>query len=306
MTPIQVKNGAVDLAVRIWGDQTSKPTLLFVHGFPDNSLVWEGLASRLQDQFRVVAYDVRGAGQSTAPQRIRDYQLSELISDLGAVIEAVSPDEPVHIIGHDWGSIQCWEAATTPRFHDRIASFTSISGPSLDHAAFWLNRALRNGSPKDRQKAIRQLLHSWYIFSFHLPLVPRLSWRIAFNKWPSALTRYVPKLEQEIFASQARDGLNGIRLYRANFVPRLLKPTARWTDVPIQLIVPTEDSFVTAGLFDDLASWAPLLWRRDVVASHWVQLSHPDLIANHIREFVQFCEGQPATLALQQARVAPQ
>ena len=44
-----------------------------------------------------------------------------------------------HLVGHDWGSVQLWDAvaaeSTDPRLRGRIASFTSVSGPSLDHAA---------------------------------------------------------------------------------------------------------------------------------------------------------------------------
>ena len=50
-----------------------------------------------------------------------------------AVVDAVSPERPVHLVGHDWGSIQAWAAVTDPSLGDRFASFTSMSGPSLDH-----------------------------------------------------------------------------------------------------------------------------------------------------------------------------
>ncbi|HNC03838.1 MAG TPA: alpha/beta hydrolase, partial [Agitococcus sp.] len=70
----------------------------------------------------------------------------------------------------------------------------------------------------------------------------------------------------------------------------LLKPQERKTAIPIQLIIPTKDQFVTAGLFDDLTQWADRVWRHEIDAGHWVQRSHPDEISAYIREFVDFLD----------------
>ena len=110
------------------------PTVVAVHGYPDNHSVWDGLADELGGEYRVVTYDVRGAGESDAPADRRGYRMDRLVDDLVAVVDAVSDGRPVHLIAHDWGSIQCWPALTDPRLAGRIASYLSVSGPSLDHA----------------------------------------------------------------------------------------------------------------------------------------------------------------------------
>jgi pimeloyl-ACP methyl ester carboxylesterase len=113
---------------------------------------------------------------------------------------------------------------------------------------------------------------------------------VAFNRWPARLAR-LAKLHGEDFASQARDGAHGVKLYRANFIERLLTPKERKTQIPVQLIIPTQDKFVTAGLFDDLAQWANRVWRHEIEAEHWVQRSHPDEVSAYIREFVDFIDN---------------
>ena len=278
------------LNVRIWGEENlHMPTLVMVHGFPDNSLIWQRIAERLAPLFRVVAYDVRGAGDSSIPQATQEYKLNYLVEDLAAVINHVSPTQKVHLVGHDWGSIQCWEAVTTPLLKHKIASFTSISGPSLDHASYWMKNSLMRGSIDAKVKVLNQLAHSWYIAAFHLPLASKVTWRVAFNKWPARFTKF-KALQGEDFASQANDGAQGVKLYRANFIERLFKPQERKTDIPIQLIIPTKDKFVTAGLFDDLAQWASHVWRHEIDAEHWVQRTHPDEISAYIREFIDFID----------------
>lgn len=279
------------LNVRVWGENnTHAPTIVMVHGFPDNSLIWQRVAERLAPLFKIVAYDVRGAGDSSVPKATNDYKLKYLVEDLTAVIDHVSPHQKVHLVGHDWGSIQCWEAVTTPHLEDKIASFTSISGPSLDHAAYWLLDGIKHGSLDSKIKIANQLAHSWYIAAFHLPFASKLTWRVAFNKWPARFAKF-KTLKGEDFASQANDGAHGVKLYRANFLDKLFKHQERKTNIPIQLIIPTKDKFVTAGVFDNLAQWASHVWRHEIEAEHWVQRTHPDEISAYIREFIDFIEG---------------
>jgi len=92
------------------------------------------------------------------------------------VVRAVSPDERVHLVAHDWGSIHAWPAVADPAHAEHFASFTSISGPDLEHIAGWLRTGLR--SPKRLPSLLRQALHSWYLGAFQLPLIPELIWRL--------------------------------------------------------------------------------------------------------------------------------
>src|SRR5690242_17337653 len=124
------------LALHEYGNP-SGPTVVAVHGYPDNHHVWDGVAAALAG-YRVVAYDVRGAGDSDKPRGRRAYRQEQLTADLLTVLDEVSPDEPVHLLAHDWGSMQSWDAVSNPAHAARFASFTSISGPSLPYAARWL------------------------------------------------------------------------------------------------------------------------------------------------------------------------
>ena len=121
----RVSAGEVELAVVEAGDPT-RPTLLFLHGYPDSKEVWEPVMARLATRYHVVAYDIRGAGASTAPAPgAAGYRLERLEDDLLLVLDALAPYGPVHLVGHDWGSVQGWEFATSPRLRGGLASFTS-------------------------------------------------------------------------------------------------------------------------------------------------------------------------------------
>ena len=152
------------LYVKLWGDVT-KPALVLVHGYPDNQEVWEPVIQQLISDFYIVTYDVRGAGQSSVPRKVRDYRLEQLSQDLDSVTQVVLGDRKYHLAAHDWGSIQSWESVTEAKFRGRIISYTTISGPSLDHAAFWLRDQFKH----QKSKFFKQISKSWYIAVFQLP-----------------------------------------------------------------------------------------------------------------------------------------
>ncbi len=281
-----VDSGGVQLATYRWGNPDG-PRLLLVHGYPDNHDIWLPLINQLADDYLIIAYDVRGAGASDKPGHRRDYRLPLLADDLEAVILAHSPDKPVHLIAHDWGSIQSWEGVTEPRLQHRIASYTSISGPCLDHIGYWMGQRGKSGTFAGLRQMVGQLLSSWYIGFFHIPWLPELAWRNGMAKlWPRFLRNMEGIRPVRINPTQSEDGQYGIKLYRANFIRSLFTPRQRFTQVPVQLVVLTRDRFVRPHLFDNLQHWAPTLLRREVAASHWQLLAEPAQLATWIREFV--------------------
>ena len=171
------------LCAKTWGDQ-QKPALVLVHGYPDNQEVWESIIHELIDDFYIITYDVRGAGQSSIPKHIRDYRLERLSLDLEAVVNQLLLDRPFHLAAHDWGSIQSWESVTEPKFKNRILSYTTISGPCLDHAA-WL---LRDEVKTHPANFLKKLSKSWYIGAFHLPFIAPTVWHyFTPEKWGKIL-----------------------------------------------------------------------------------------------------------------------
>jgi len=284
--PIWVQSNGVQLATYRWG-KTEGPVLLLVHGYPDNHEVWLPLINHLATDYQIIAYDVRGAGASDKPRHRHDYRLPLLADDLEAVIQAHSPDQPVHLIAHDWGSIQSWEGVTEPRLQKHLASYTSISGPCLDHIGYWMGGRNPAGSKRTLRQLVSQLLSSWYIAFFHLPFIPELAWRHGMaTLWPRFLRHVEGIRPVRISRTQSQDGQHGVKLYRANFIRSLFTPRQRPTQVPVQLVVLTRDRFVKAHLFDGLERWAPNLTRREVAAGHWQLLAEPGRLVVWIKEFV--------------------
>ena len=191
-------------------------------------------------------------------------------------------DRTFHLVAHDWGSVQSWESVTSARFAGRILSYSTISGPCLDHLGHWL----REQAKHHPLQAIKSIQKSWYVGAFHLPLLPQLFWS---TYSPERSQRLVARLEQSDDIPVNRDinqnGRYGLALYRANMLPRALKPRHRYAQCPVQAIILTQDYFVPPSYIHIMQVWCSDWQTVEVVGNHWAILSQPKPIAEAIRAF---------------------
>ncbi len=84
--------------------------VVFVHGFPDFWYSWVHQMERLSKSHRCVAMDLRGYNKSDKPKGIENYDMSLLVGDVLAVIEACGEEKAI-VVGHDWGGAIAWATA---------------------------------------------------------------------------------------------------------------------------------------------------------------------------------------------------
>jgi len=283
------------------------PTLVMVHGWPDTHVLWDSVVPFLADRFRIVRYDNRGAGRSSVPKAVSAYTMSRFADDFAAVTDVVAPGEAVHVLAHDWGSAGMWEYLSRPDAGDRVASFTSLSGPSGDHLnQYVLGNLKRPYHPRRFVRALRQMWHLSYMGGFSIPVLAPLVVRTFLA---DSLVRLL-KARDGITAAQLHhadtfktDAANGLKIYRANYF-RTIASARRdhYVDAPVQVIVNARDQFVLPGVYEDTRNWVPRLWRRDIQAGHWSPFSHPKVLAQSVGELVDHLEGKPASRALLRAQ----
>lgn len=281
------------------------PTVVLVHGWPDSHVLWDGVVPLLTDKFRVIRYDNRGAAASSSPGKWTSYTMARFADDFAAVVEALSPGQPVHVLAHDWGSSGMWEYVTRPAAADRVASFTSVSGPLADH----LGRYVRDGLKKPYRpqlfgQALSQGAHLGYMGVFSIPVLGPAVVRIAAKRLQRMISRGVPGGQVHHGETFADDAANGTKIYRANFLRSLQHVRAdRYAHVPVQVIVNTGDPYVRPYVYDDIRRWVPRLWRRDIPAGHWSPMSHPQVLATAVTELADHLGGNPASRALLRAEI---
>ncbi|GGK60561.1 alpha/beta fold hydrolase [Nocardia camponoti] len=104
---VRTDDGA-DLRVHVYGKE-SAPTLVLIHGWACSIEYWHPQIREFADDYRVVAYDQRGHGESTLGSTAPSEHT--LASDLVAVLDAtLQPGEKAVIAGHSMGglTIQAW------------------------------------------------------------------------------------------------------------------------------------------------------------------------------------------------------
>jgi pimeloyl-ACP methyl ester carboxylesterase len=290
MTQTQhVPSTGVTLAVREHSESgADRPTVVLVHGYPDRQDMWDLVVAALPlDELHVVTYDVRGAGASGTPADRTGYRCERLVDDLVAVLDVVLPEDGrAHLVGHDWGSVQLWDAVAAepddPRLRDRIASFTSISGPSLDHMAHLIRH------PEGREEGLRrQRRKSWYVRAFHVPVLPDLLWRFG-HPWIGREMARRERLDDGHWDSGlGHDAVNGLNLYRANMLRRFRHPCALRVRVPVLVVRPVHDHFLDEVTLEDLDGFCADVRVERLDAGHWVPRTHPEKLAELVRDQVR-------------------
>jgi pimeloyl-ACP methyl ester carboxylesterase len=128
--------GGVRLHVREWGNADGPP-ILFIHGWSQNHLCWDKqYESALRDEFRLVAFDLRGHGMSEAPPRPGPYTDDRLwADDLAAVIGRLDVERAV-LVGWSYGAFVICDYIRAYG-QDRVAAINFVEGVvKLGEAAF--------------------------------------------------------------------------------------------------------------------------------------------------------------------------
>lgn len=130
--------------------------VVLLHGFPQRATCWAAVSEQLNAEgLRTYALDQRGYSPGARPGSRFDYRVSELVGDVVALIDEIG--QPVHLVGHDWGSAVAWAVAA--HHPESLRTLTTVSVP---HPGAFAKSMV--SSP--------QLLKSYYMLLFQLPVLP--------------------------------------------------------------------------------------------------------------------------------------
>lgn len=109
--------------------EPSRParTVVLVHGYMDAAETWDLVGERLaREGYRVVAPDMRGFGAGARAPLGSYYHFADYVFDLADLLDALSPDAPVDLVGHSMGGTIVTLFAGA--FPERVRSLASLEG----------------------------------------------------------------------------------------------------------------------------------------------------------------------------------
>jgi len=116
--------------LRHWGKDAA-PKLFMLHGWMDVSASFQFVVDALAHDWHVIALDWRGFGLS---ERVANdcYWFPDYLADLDAVLDAISPEQAVSLVGHSMGgNVATLYAGVRPQ---RVSRLINLEGPGLANA----------------------------------------------------------------------------------------------------------------------------------------------------------------------------
>ena len=255
------------------------PLVLLLHGFPDFWYGWRHQIPALaRAGYRVWAPDQRGYNRSDAPRTVAAYDIDRLVDDVGALMDAASAERAA-VVGHDWGAVVAWSLAT--RAPERVERLAVLNVPHPTAFETFLRR-----SP-------RQMLKSWYVGAFQLPVLPEVGLR-RLGAWSlrasSAPGTFSDADLDHYRAAWARPGRarGMISWYRAAARrPAHLSPDDPTVRPPTLIAWGADDTFLDVRLAARSAAYCRDVRLRVLPGvSHWVQHEAAETVNRLLLEFL--------------------
>ncbi|GAB3643158.1 alpha/beta fold hydrolase [Spirosoma arcticum] len=259
--------------------------VILLHGFPEFWYGWKRqLLPLAAAGYRLWVPDQRGYNLSDKPDGISAYTIDALAADVVGLIDAAGEQKAV-VVGHDWGAAVAWWVAAT--YPERVERLVVLNVP---HPAVMKRFASRN---------LSQLLRSWYIGFFQLPVLPEVLSRL--GNW-SVMARTLrsssrPGTFSEADIAQYKQawGQPGaframVNWYRAALQQPPTRDTAIRIAVPTVLIWGVHDWFLKREMAQpsiDLCDNGQLIFFEN--ATHWVQHEEAERITKLILDELRGC-----------------
>ena len=274
--PQHIQTQRSKVAYRVYGD-LNRPVLLLVHGWPQSSYCWHGVAQYLTDYY-VIAPDLRGLGDSERTLDLRAYCKDALAQDIFAFADALNI-ESFFLAGHDWGSAVVQEMALAqPK---RIKKLILINMMIINNA---------EGKKKAAKKLAKGIFKSsWYQFFQSIPDFPEALIAGKEDVWIRFFSRGISRpIPEKAIAEYTRcyqiphTITTGANYYRA--IP---KDRERWKSYgDLKITVPTH---IIHGELDPVVI-KEFLYQATAAFTHAVDITY--LEGGHF-----ICDEQPQAVA---------
>ena len=259
--------------------------VILLHGFPEFWYSWRRQIPVLSKSFKVVALDMRGYNLSDKPEGRAAYTAPELAADIKGIVHHFGYEKAI-VVGHDWGGGVAYAFAR--RYPENLEKLVILNSP---HPSLMMKNLKENP---------RQLLRSWYMIWFQLPLLPEffmsrmlkkiirdsfLGWAVHKENFPEDdLEKYVEVFRKPGTLTAA------LNYYRAFFVKihENQEKHSRRITCPSMVIWGENDKALGKELTYGLNKYhtGPFELHYIPNCSHWVQNDCPEAVNDLLLNFL--------------------
>lgn len=283
--------------------QGKGPAVVLCHGWPELWYSWRRQIPAVAGAgFRVLAPDMRGFGESSAPPNIEDYSQEQICADLVALLDEQEIEQAI-FVGHDWGGIVVWNMAT--HHPDRVRAVAAVNTPFMPQGPVsFLTMIKANPQQFDYQLYFQEPGVAEAEFEANVRRTFTLLFRSSkpedgidalggtasvrergglFVDWPddaarsvmlseAELTYFVNRYEQTGF----RGGLNWYRNHDRNWEWGKSVAGAK-VEQPALMVTAGKDPVLRPSMTEGMEQWVPNLTRAHIEeCGHWTQQEAPD------------------------------
>ncbi|XP_062941922.1 bifunctional epoxide hydrolase 2 isoform X2 [Cynocephalus volans] len=297
----------------------SGPPVCLCHGFPESWFSWRyQIPALAQAGYRVLAVDMKGYGDSSAPPEIEEYSMEVLCKDMVTFLDKLGLSQTV-FIGHDWGGALVWNMALF--YPERVRAVASLNTPFMP--------ANPNVSPMEGIKANPAFDYQLYfqepgVAEAELERNPSRTFKTIFRASDETLssTRSVrerggflvnmpeePSLSkmvteeeiqfyvQQFKKSGFRGPLNWYRNMEKNWQWGC-KALGRKILIPALMVTVEKDPVLVPELSKHMEDWIPSLKRGHMKdCGHWTQMEKPAEVNRILIEWLETEAGNPPVLS---------
>ncbi len=275
------------------------PAVIFCHGFPELWYSWRHqLPALAAAGYRAIALDLRGHGESGAPEALEEYDVAHNVGDVIGLMDMLGIERAA-IVGHDAGTSTAYTSALMRP--DRIRGVMGLSVPYIPRGPLSVLEAFEGAVPpgfymlyfqtpgvaeadleRDVKESLRRLIYANSGENPQTPFimtVPENGTLVEELPAPAGPIAFLSDADLDVYAAAYtrtgfRGGLNGYRVLHRNW-----QLTAPWNGmalpVPSAYVGGTADTVLHFPGFRDAAeAMGNALFLEG--AGHWIQSERAD------------------------------
>jgi 3-oxoadipate enol-lactonase len=255
--------GAVKLRYTV--DGTTGPSLVLLHELGGSMDSWDGVVPAFEKDFRVLRYDLRGAGQSEVPPAEYTVENGHLV-DLEELLKVTGLKPPYHFVGAAAG---CLVAVTFAlKYPEQTASVTLMA------AALGMSDPVRKQGFLDRSK-----------LAMDKGMAVVTDTALA-NSYPEVVRHDKARFErfrQTMLNTDPRGwAYCNYALVNSNLEERLGE-----LKVPVRFIAGKLDALRTPALVKELAEKVKGARYEEIESGHFMHVQTPALVAGTLRPWIE-------------------